>query len=244
MRLLSAQIQNYRAHQDCTIAFKDSLVLIHGPNESGKSTLAEAIHCALFLKAKGSTELHSAMESDHGGEPSVLLEFEAKGTKHTLEKTFGAKGSTILESQGEATLTGDAAETQLATLLGVDGAVGGRGAAGALPKRWAHLWVWQGQSNRSPVETIEESETQLREKLQARTGQDVISSPLDGRVIEQLQAIVADSTTSTGRVKAGSDLDKADKALEAARTQLADKQAQLLELNQAATAYEQASQDL
>ncbi len=243
MKLLSAQIQNYRVHRNTTVTLGDDLLLIHGPNETGKSTLAEAIHCALFLKAKGSTSFHAKMQSDFGGDPEVRLDFKADGCRHTLTKRFGSKGNTTLESEGQATLTGDSAEAALARLLGVDGTVSGGGIEGKMQRRWAHLWVWQGQSNQSPVETIDESQDQLREKLQASSGQAITSSPKDAAVIQNLQNLVDATLTSTGRAKAGSDLAKAETALEAARNALEEKQAALESLRQAADSYEQASAD-
>ena len=90
MKLLSATVRNYRTHRETKVKLDDNLVLIHGPNESGKSTLAEAIHSALFLKAKGNTNFHKAMESNHGGTTEVELQFEARGRVHDLDKTLEA----------------------------------------------------------------------------------------------------------------------------------------------------------
>lgn len=245
MRLLSAQVQNYRVHRNTAVAFEGDLILVHGPNESGKSTLAEAIHCTLFLKAKGSTSFHNRMQSDFGGDPEVRLEFETGGRHHTLTKRFGSKGNTTLESEGQATLNGDDAESALARLLGVDGTVSGGGIENKMKQRWAHLWVWQGESNQSPIESLSESDTnnQLREKLQAGSGQTITSSPRDAAVIQNLQNLVDASLTSTGKVKAGSDLAQAEAALETARSTLAEKQSVLEQLAQAADSYEQASTD-
>ena len=44
MKLVSATVRNYRVHSDKTVDFDPRLTLITGPNESGKSTQAEAIH--------------------------------------------------------------------------------------------------------------------------------------------------------------------------------------------------------
>mgnify|MGYP003471247982 CR=1 FL=1 len=51
MKLLSAVVRNYRVHREVAVEFDGSRTLIGGPNESGKSTLMEAVHRALFLKA-------------------------------------------------------------------------------------------------------------------------------------------------------------------------------------------------
>ena len=116
MRLLSATLRNYRLHRELQVNLDNQMVLIHGANESGKSTLAEAIHCALFLKASGSTTLHKSMTSTHGGTPEVELEFTAAGQRHHLLKEFKPGGKTVLSTEGQATLTGPEAETCLAGL--------------------------------------------------------------------------------------------------------------------------------
>lgn len=244
MKLLSATVRNYRTHRDKTVQLDDDLVLIHGPNESGKSTLAEAIHCALFLKAKGSTNLHKAMESDHGGTPEVELRFSAGGSKHTLLKSFGSSGNTTLESDGQATLNGSAAEECLARLLGVDGTVSGGGIEAKMEKRWGHLWVRQGTSDATPLESVEESQSQLRDKLQASSGQSILSSPVDNAVIDALQAWEKDNFTGTGKAKTHSDLDKAEKALASAKESAETARDALEQLRQAATNYEQAEADI
>jgi len=241
MKLLSATVRNYRVHRETTVSLDDDLVLVHGPNESGKSTLAEAIHSALFLKAKGTTALHDGMASDHGGDPEVILEFEAGGRSHVLTKRFGSatKAMTTLESEGEATLTGDSAEEALSILLKVEGALGGRGVENRIMDRWAHLWVWQGQSNASPLNAIEESKDQLRAKLQAQAGHSILSSPVDEQVIADLSSWESQNFTNRG-LKTGSDLDKSEKALTTARENEENARIALGQLRQAATNYEQA----
>jgi len=244
MKLLSATVRNYRTHRDTSVRFDGSMVLVHGPNESGKSTLAEAIHCALFLKAKGNTNLHKAMQSDHGGTPEVALSFEANGRTHTLSKSFGSSGNTTLESEGQATLNGSPAEDCLAQLLGVDGTVSGGGIEGKMERRWAHLWVWQGKSNHSPLESIDESQAQLRSKLQAQSGQSFLTSDTDNAVIDALQSWESANFTQAGAPKTGSELKKAIEALEAAEARTASARTTLQELEQAATSFDQAEADI
>src|SRR5438270_7172234 len=97
MRLLSALLRNYRLHQELHMVFDPSLTLIIGDNETGKSTLVEAIHRVLFLKAKGNTDMHREMISSiHGSHPEVELEFEVNGQKYRLHKRFGQNGLTTL----------------------------------------------------------------------------------------------------------------------------------------------------
>jgi len=243
MKLLAATVEHYRIHRALSVRFDGQLVLIHGPNESGKSTLAEAIHCALFLKAKGNTVLHESMESRFGGTPAVTVEFEAGGSRHVVKKTFGKSGNTTLDSEGRATLNGPEAEERLARLLGVDGAVSGGGIENKMRRRWAHLWVWQGRSSGSPLKSMEESRQQLRDRLQQESGQTILSSPADHAVIESLQAWVDANLTAAGKPKAGSGLDRAEKEYAEAKANRDAKHAALEALHQAAADYLQADDD-
>ena len=79
MRLLNCQLQNVRLHGDLEVAFSPRLTLIGGPNESGKSTLVEALHRALFLKATATGSPVEALQSRlHLGRPVVQIGFEAR----------------------------------------------------------------------------------------------------------------------------------------------------------------------
>ena len=102
MKFLSLTVRNYRLHRDTTVAFAHDFTLIGGPNETGKSTLVEALHRVLFLKAAGGSQLRQAMQSTlHGGHPEVILHFEVGGVRHELHKKFsGANGTATLSRYG------------------------------------------------------------------------------------------------------------------------------------------------
>ncbi|MYK85593.1 MAG: AAA family ATPase, partial [Synechococcus sp. SB0669_bin_7] len=63
MRLVHCRICNVRIHRELSLDFAPGLTIIGGANETGKSTLLEALHRALFLKstARGAVvdRLHS-----------------------------------------------------------------------------------------------------------------------------------------------------------------------------------------
>ena len=63
MRLTHCRIQNTRLHRDLQLAFAPGLTLIGGGNETGKSTLVEALHRALFLKASATGGAVAALRS-------------------------------------------------------------------------------------------------------------------------------------------------------------------------------------
>ena len=70
MRLIACRLQNVRRHRALELCFGRELTLIAGANETGKSTLVEALHKALFLRAtatgRGVEELRSR---PHPGPP-------------------------------------------------------------------------------------------------------------------------------------------------------------------------------
>ncbi|MES2469159.1 MAG: AAA family ATPase [Verrucomicrobiota bacterium] len=213
MRLLSATVRAYRLHQETTVAFDPHRTLIGGRNEAGKSTLAEALHRALFLKAKGNTTDHRAMKSTiHPGTPEVELSFLNGGVVYQLKKRFGTSGDTTLTPSHGAALTGEAAETELARLLGVEAGASGKVAVG----QWSHLWVWQGQSGDDPTPHATSQKDSLLHRLQTLGGAAAMQSERDSRTAAAVAAAYEESFTSTGKVKANSLLAQAEAALEAA----------------------------
>lgn len=218
MRILSISVRNYRVHRDFTTTLDPSRNLIGGGNESGKSTLAEAMHRALFLRAKTGGKIQQAMRSDiHPGHPEVTLVFEAAGAVWTVDKRFsGASGQIRLSCDGRPTLQGDEAETMLDQLIGSEPSR----RANQLEGQWAHLWVWQGKSGDNAAAHASEHKDQLVLRLQQDGLAAVMESDTDQSVREIIQAIYDEIFTKTGSVKAGSKFDSARKLLVAAEQNL------------------------
>ena len=251
MRLIAARLERVRQHRQLELDFAAGLTLIGGPNEAGKSTIVEALHKVLFLKAtatgRGVEELRSLT---HGGLPEVELRFEAGGQIWQLRKRFaGAGGTCQLSSDGGTTLQGSSAETRLAALLQVPGPVEGRRIA-QLPLRWAHLWVRQGQAGGDPLAAGPEAYDlgQLVQQLQQAGSAEALQatasaleSPRDRQVQQLLQQRLDLQLTATGKVRAGSPLAlalareaEAQAALQQGQARLADLDAALEQLRQIA----------
>ena len=241
MRLLSCQLQNVRLHGDLDVSFSPRLTLIGGPNESGKSTLVEALHRALFLKATATGAPVEALQSRlHLGQPVVQLAFEAKGDSWTLRKRFsGSSGQVSLQAESSGRqLTGPVAEELLAELLGVGEIVGSKQANTVLPSRWAHLWVRQGCSGDDLLAAGKGSYDfdRLRLQLERSGGATVQQSAHDQRVEQRIAEALAENFTSRG-IRRHSPLYQREAALRAAESQLADALACLAD-------YESASEEL
>ena len=209
MRLLSVDVRNYRIHASRQVEFDPARTLIGGPNESGKSTLIEAVHRALFLTARGNSKEHQRLRSQlHPGEPEVRLAFEAGGVRHELTKRFGVHGSVSLVIGNAPPLQGQSAEVELARILGVEAGLGGRG----MNLQWSHLWVWQGLAITDPSVVEGCPHAALLQRLQSQGGAGVLQSDLDEAVARQFAEAVAAGFNANGRPKIDSALGQATTA--------------------------------
>lgn len=80
MELVELTLQNFRRFTEARFSFCRGLNLVWGPNESGKSTLHEAICSALFGRTRG-----QEVENWNGGSCSVALTFRSGGKAYVLE---------------------------------------------------------------------------------------------------------------------------------------------------------------
>lgn len=195
MRLAHCRICNVRIHRELSLDFAPGLTIIGGANETGKSTLLEALHRALFLKSTASGAVVDQLHSrTHQGVPTVDLDFEARGQSWRLHKEFGGpRGRTELHpSGGRPPLMGQEAEEKLAMLLESAGPVDGRRASSVLNKCWAHLWVVQGQAGIDPLQDRETYPLEQLIRQLEQCGGAALQSRLDqqvaGRIDEQLNA--------------------------------------------------------
>ena len=79
MRLIRCRLESVRRHRVLELSFATGLTLVGGSNESGKSSLVEAMHRALFVKATATGAATRDLRSlTHAGHPQVELTFEAK----------------------------------------------------------------------------------------------------------------------------------------------------------------------
>ena len=230
MRLIRCRLESVRRHRTLELSFAPGLTLIGGANESGKSSLVEAMHRTLFLRASATgAAIRDLRSATHAGHPQVEIDFEAAGHSWSLLKCFsGSGGTSRLSRAGQQALLGGDAEDQLAVLLGVDEIIGSRQVNRVLPTRWAHLWVMQGLAGRNLLDLSGEH-YDLKGLITALEGQaeQSLQSPMDQQVYNQLEQLVASSLTSRG-VKQNSELWKRRQDLQQASEQQAEAQERLL----------------
>lgn len=108
MKLLTLKIRNFISIKDVNLdftKFKPGVFLISGPTGSGKSTMLDAIHWALYgvtlnqNRAANST-ISKSIYSDYAGEKEDLkveLIFEQSGSNYKIIRTMNKEGTTTLK---------------------------------------------------------------------------------------------------------------------------------------------------
>jgi DNA repair exonuclease SbcCD ATPase subunit len=245
MRLISLTIRNYRIHRETHIDFDASRHLIGGVNETGKSTIAEAIHRVLFMRHKAGGEIQKSMVSDiHAGHPEVKLVLEAAGDTWTIEKTFAGptRSTARLSSLRGISLQGDAAEDKLAELTSNPDGPANR--ENELNTRWAHLWVWQGKSGENAATHAATHRSELTQRLQESGLASVMQSDTDEKIREKIRALHDEMFTANGKPKANSRLDITARSVEEATRKLDEASDQKSRLEDAVKNQEASTQDL
>lgn len=102
MRLLQLDISNFRAIASASVAFGPGLNVLYGPNELGKSTLAEAVKAALLVPSQTRAEDFDFSRWDGTGPARVVLTFESGSAVWRVTKTFASNGDTVLERREAA----------------------------------------------------------------------------------------------------------------------------------------------
>lgn len=90
MEIVELALSNFKRFASERLSFQPGLNLVWGPNESGKSTIHEAICCALFGR-----ERNRPVESWDGGPSAVELTYRSNGRVYRIERKL-TEGSSRL----------------------------------------------------------------------------------------------------------------------------------------------------
>ena len=154
-RIALENFRKFRAPHEIA-GLTQGLNIVIEPNETGKSTLLEAVRAALFLKHSSTTKLIRSFQpiGDNVG-PQVALDFEVGGAAWSLTKKFVKSASVELSGPG-GRQQGEAAEQALAALLGFEAGQQGNGFDKALHGALGMLWVAQtdGLSVEAPSSSL------------------------------------------------------------------------------------------
>lgn len=170
------------------------LNLIHGPNESGKSTLVRAIRAAFFERYRSTAVDDLRPWGDSAAAPTVELDFEHQGEIWRLTKSFLQRKRCDLVI-GTCSYSEDDAEEKLAELLGYQ--YPKRGVSKA--EHWGIpglLWVEQG-TGQDLEQSVEHAGDHLKSALNSLVG-EVASSGGD-EVIDAVRTQRDALLTGTGK---------------------------------------------
>lgn len=184
--------------------------VLSAANESGKSTLFDAIHYALFVKHTTRPGNKSfTLTPDIGGNPEVTLELEADGAQLEIRKRWGRQAHAEVWRDGRLVAKADEAEAMIAALTTPPDEGGPAGL----------LWVRQGlvefpdkdpagQKSRADLmssvgaefEALTSGKRMDRALARAQEERGVLMTSRGARAGGPLEAAIRDCTTLSDRV--------------------------------------------
>jgi len=218
MRINKVSVRNYRVLEDITVEFDNAITVIGGLNESGKSTLFEAIHRGLVLDPQAGGQVLESMRTAFVDEdPEVVVDFTTDGTRYTVHKTFaGQSGKISLTAPGQPALIKADAEKKLARLIGIPELLGAQ--QRALDASFAMFFVRQGRSLENSAEIIPPA-GQLMELLQRDGSAGLLASEADLKVDRVVREAVDEHyPPGRGGFKANSPAERAKNLFEQAKS--------------------------
>lgn len=212
MRIASIEIERFRRIARARISLGPGLNVLHGRNDLGKSTIAEALRAA-FLVQTGSVEARSYVPWTSGGAPSITVVFEAEGKTYRLAKTFGIGrgcGTRLEEGAGPdlfvARAEGRAADDKVRSILGWGlPSLGGRGRSRNDSFLTSALLAEQGDVANILTASLEADATDSGKALITRALGAIAQDPLVARMIARLETRIGQVYTEAGRLRQAED---------------------------------------
>ena len=122
MFIKNIKLQHYKKFLKEDFIFNNGINLIKGLNETGKSTLAQALLTIWFgdtnSTSKKIKELTTWGEEEHL--PILELDFVHNGNEYHLLKDFSSKKCELINKNSEEKYTSKKAQSQLNKLLGLE----------------------------------------------------------------------------------------------------------------------------
>ncbi|NVK59591.1 MAG: AAA family ATPase, partial [Rhodobacteraceae bacterium] len=179
MRLRSIRLENVRRFTSPVLieGITDGLNVLSEPNESGKSTLFDAIQ-ALFFIPHGSKNREIASLRPHaGGAPEVAVEIETDAGRFTVAKRWFSKPAATVHQGSRLVAQSDEAEAWLADLLG--GAEGGPSGLIWVRQGLTHLGAATPKEEKAALEARRDLMSSIGEEVEAMTGGRRMDAALD-----------------------------------------------------------------
>lgn len=120
MQLRKVQVNNWRGVETATLEFGDGITIVGGQNESGKSTIRDALRSGYLLPQKGDRKsLEKKRPWGADVFPSVKIEFQLNGQSWMIQKDFlRKKGWAELRHQGKLVAEDEQVQPRLFEELG------------------------------------------------------------------------------------------------------------------------------
>ncbi|MCR8915252.1 GTP-binding protein [Marinobacter panjinensis] len=222
MKLRRLQVEQLRQFRQPFVLddLQPGLNLIHGPNESGKSTLVRAIRAAFFERYRTSSVDDLRPWGDSAAAPTITLDFDAQQKSWHLVKSFLQRKRCDLKIDSDS-YSEDEAEEKLAELLGFQFSAKGV----SKPEHWGVpglLWVEQG-TGQNIEQAVEHAGDHLKSALNSLVGE--VASTGGDELIEQVKARWSDLFTPTGKPRG--DYQKLEKEREEHQQEIDELQARI-----------------
>lgn len=217
MRLHWVELENWRQHTKTRIDFDEDTTVIYGPNETGKSTVLEALSRGLFDKSISHAEAIKRIKpltASGNVTSTVRIEFTLDKTRYRVEKNFNLRNGTLLyKIIGEKSILlnqDDSADEQLIQLLEAD--LPSKGVS--KPSQWgAFHWLWAPQENRE-LPTDKEGDPTTALHLETKDGEGVLVTPKFQAVQNFVLTSYAQYFTRTGKTSKDSPISNTEKEIQ------------------------------
>jgi DNA repair exonuclease SbcCD ATPase subunit len=174
------EIENWTCIKKLTVSGLPAtgVIVLHGPNRTGKSSLVKALRACLMDYSSTSTALKTSYPRGSGEKPTVTVKFIVGGTSYRIKKCFGSNKSELASrtSTGDwrvETATAAEAHSRVCELVGGDDS--GKGLRQL-------LWLTQAEFRLPDPKKFDASvQAQLRGVL------GVLQTPLDDRFIDRVR---------------------------------------------------------
>jgi len=152
MKLHRVELENWRQHAKTRIDFDEDTTVIYGPNETGKSTVFEALSRGFFDKSITHAEAIKRIKpltASGNVTSTVRIEFTLNKTRYRVEKNFNLRSGTSLYKINDECSTllaqDNSADEKLIQLLEAELP----STRGSKPSQWgAFRWLWTPQDYR------------------------------------------------------------------------------------------------
>jgi DNA repair exonuclease SbcCD ATPase subunit len=234
MKLHWVKLENWRQHVKTRIDFDEKTTVVYGPNETGKSTVLEALSRGLFDKSNTHAEAIKRIKplTASGAVTSIVcIEFTVNKTRYRVEKNFNLRnGTSLYKIVGEKPILldhDDSADRRLIELLEADLP----SVRGSKPSQWgAFRWLWAPQENRE-LPTDREGDPTVALHLETKDGGVVLVTPKFRAVQYRVQTEHAQYFTKTGRTSRDSLVSSTEEEIRALQQESVELRDQIEKVN-------------